>query len=509
MLKKKNLILFSSATTLVVVALSVYFGVFFSANYTITINSIAPQDLGVDEWLEDFEYLYNYISENYPYLQVKNRTHGYNWLDLKDTFVDRINTAADNEEFFKIITEAVIALQNRHTFVLYPGKVIDNFNTMQFYPAEEVFTQEVADAASYWNSIFLDDEAERLIRKFDVLIVYEKGEYVIHDYNSSWETTYGNETVVTHVNGVPVDEAILTSFDTAYIDYDFSRGKNYVWSIYPRHFGADAEFTILNSTGYSTDVSFGIESELAVHPYQYPSTAVNLTTYDADKIGYMYVSKFYGTEVENSFPDILDFYLDIEDYDNLIIDIRGNTGGFYSFWIDGIVQHFLESQTVFEFYNAYRTGDYVEYLHQNYLTAKMSKKDFPTLPPEVETKDFEIYKFWQTINPSEHIDFNGNITLLIDNMVFSAAEGFLHFCRKYDFVDNIYGTPSGGDGLMIWPLYIVLPNSKLVINAASSLGIDHNGFANEEVRTQPDVLYESSYGNWDELINLVIDDLTI
>lgn len=33
------------------------------------------------------------------------------------------------------------------------------------------------------------------------------------------------------------------------------------------------------------------------------------------------------------------------------------------------------------------------------------------------------------------------------------------------------------------------------------------GHANEEVRTQPDIYYESAFGNWNELINYVIDHL--
>ena len=56
-------------------------------------------------------------------------------------------------------------------------------------------------------------------------------------------------------------------------------------------------------------------------------------------------------------------------------------------------------------------------------------------------------------------------------------------------------------------MYIVLPNSKLVINSASSLGLNHDGKANEEFRTQPDVYYESEFGNWDELILYTMNDL--
>jgi C-terminal processing protease CtpA/Prc len=103
-------------------------------------------------------------------------------------------------------------------------------------------------------------------------------------------------------------------------------------------------------------------------------------------------------------------------------------------------------------------------------------------------------------------NFTGDIVVLMDNYVYSAAEGFVSFCKETGFA-TLYGTASGGDGLMIRPFNFVLPNSKLVINSASALGLDSTGHVNEEVRTQPDVFYESAFGNWTELIDFTIADL--
>lgn len=504
-MKIKGIILVSVIA--IILVLAIYFSGFLQPEYKITINPIDPQDLGPEEWMEDFEYLYDYMEGNYPYLMVKNRTHGYNWLDLREQFEERIRGVKNNEEFLEIISSIVIALQNRHTFVMDPDRVIENHNQMTDPPGSEVFAKEVADAAGYWSNIYNHYDDGRFGWKYDVLVVYDGGEYVVYDSDDAWEQSYGENAVVTHVNGIPIDDAIGTLYDREYIDFDFKREKNYVWSIYPRHFGNDATFTVRSSSGQTDDVTLDVESGSSIHPYRYPQTPVNLTKYPDNGIAYMYVSKFYGSDVEDRLEDVLDFYKQIEDYDHLIIDIRGNTGGFYSFWTDGIVQHLIEEKTVLEYYNAYRTGKYLNHLHSKYLIKKISKDQVDYLPPEVQTDDFRIYKFWQTIDPTDLVEFKGSISILIDNMVYSAAEGFLHFAGKYDFA-KIYGTPSGGDGLMVWPLFIVLPNSKLVINSASALGLDNNGYANEEVRTQPDVFFESSYGNWDELIEFVIDDLT-
>lgn len=511
MIKKKLITLISAVAIIAIVSISVVVVVFLEsdAEYKVTINPIDPQDMGPEEWLEDFEYLYNYIEGSYPYLSVKNRTHGYDWFDLKELFEERIGSVTTNAEFLEVIIQAVNALQNRHTAVLHSSAVKGNYLQFQDqHPMNKIFTDEVDAAADYWLSIQNGINNEKFGKAFEVLIVYEKGNYSIHGYNSTWEQIYGNYTRVTKVNDVPVDDAIKTCFDLDYLDYDYIRDKNYLWSIYPRHFGKDAIFTIENATGFEANVTFGVVSEWSYTPYEYPSIPVSFTKYPSDSIAYMYVGSFVTDQVEEYFDDVINFYHEVEDYDHLIIDIRGNTGGFYSVWIDGIVSQLMKEEIVHEQFLAYRTDDYVRFLHQDWLSGqdKVPKSQFASLPPEVETDDFWIHRSYFTVTPTYEVDFNGTINLLVDNVVFSAAEGFVNFCKENDFAE-IYGTRSGGDGIMIWPLYFILPNSKLVINSASAIGLDNTGQSNEEVRTQPDVEYESTFGNWTELINYAIEDL--
>jgi C-terminal processing protease CtpA/Prc len=474
--------------------------------FEIIINPINPVNLSVNEWLEDFQYLYDFVEGNYPFLDVKNRTHGYNWLDLKEMFENQIQNAQNNRDFLDVIMSACQALQNRHTWVMNPSAVVASASDYaDSDPLSEIFSETVTDAAEYWQS-FYDGAIEDVYNtKYTVSIVYDRGEYVIRDYDASWELLYGNDTIATHVNGTHIDEAITTLYDKRYIDYDFKRNMSYIWSISPRDFGNEAIFTIQNATAQITNVIFDVEVGWIDIPYSYPSIPVNTTTLESEKIGYLYVGSF-GHNVEQYYNDVIAFYQEIEDYDYLIIDIRGNTGGFYSVWIEGIVKPLIQEEIVHTQYFAYRTDEYVSNIQSYKLTEIVAKDTFDYLPPEVLTNEFRIHKNYMTYNPVGDINFTGEIVLLIDNIVYSAAEGFTNFCREYDFA-TIYGTTSGGDGIIIFPLYFVLPNSKLVISSASAIGLDATGHANEEVRTQPDVYYESAFGNWNELINFVIDDI--
>jgi hypothetical protein len=398
-LSKKYLVMLASIIIIAtsILALYVTMGAPPEQDFQIVLNPIHPEDLTVNEWLADFQYLYDFVEGNYPFLAVKNRTHGYNWLDLKDMFEERIRNAQNNEEFLRIIMAACQALQNRHTYVLNPTVVETRAAELsESYPENIIFSTNVTDVTDYWLDPYNSIADTLFGTTYSVNIVYDRGVYVIRDYNTSWEQRYGPDTIVTHVDGVPIDEAISMLYDVEYIDYDFARNKSYIWSVVPRAFGQDVVFTIQNTTMHTAEVSFDVVVGSAGIPYPYPSTPVNTTILEEERIGYLYVGSFVGDRVNQYNNDIQAFYQAIEAYDYLIIDIRGNTGGFYSVWIDGIVEPLIQTEILHTQYFAYRTDDYVTQV-QSYLLSEIVSKDlFDYLPPEVLGEEFRIHKNWMT-----------------------------------------------------------------------------------------------------------------
>ena len=69
----------------------------------LRVTPIHPKDMKVKEWLEDFHSMYTIMKENYPYLWVKERMNGYNWLDLQDYYRKRILHAQTEMEFLEIL----------------------------------------------------------------------------------------------------------------------------------------------------------------------------------------------------------------------------------------------------------------------------------------------------------------------------------------------------------------------------------------------------------------------
>jgi hypothetical protein len=510
LLKRRTFYILSLiAVTIVAAVLLRYSDQESEPSFEVQINPIEPDDLGVDEWLEDFRGLYGFVEGNYPYLELKERTHGYNWLDLREGFEERIRAASDNEDFLLVIMDAVAALQNRHTWIMRPREV-QEYNTRfgDTYPMNETFCDEVAEAASSWYGAYNRVTASRSNTRFDVRIAYDRGRYIITDSYARPLTEIGIE--VTKANGVPMDEAIKTCFKKGYIDWDYSREKAFLWTISPYDFGGDAVFTVMDATGLETDMTFQPSSGSPSFSHLYPPSALTFERYEELGVGYMYVGTFDPSTLQTRYHRILSFLEEIQEYDYLIIDIRGNTGGAFQPWIDGIVRPLLKEDALHEYYLAYRTDGYVQQFHAVWLDDRVEvpKDHFDYLPPEVRGQGYEIYNFSSTYAATHDVDFNGEIILLTDNVVYSAAEGFTNFCKQSGFA-TIYGTPSGGDGFFVWPLYYVLPNSKLVITTSSSMSLDMTGRANEEARTQPDVYHESPLMDLGELKDYVLGEVRV
>jgi len=502
LMKKGSLVIFSLLAIIVAV-----FGVYSfldASRHKNEFSSVDPEDMGVKEWLEDFGCLYDFIEANYPYIELKERTHGYNWLDLRGLFEERIKNATDNEEFLQVIMEAAEALQNRHTQVVEPDEVVEyhaRFNESPVMSA--VFSDEVSEAAEYWSGIYDAIVDRKYLTSFEVRIVYDRGDYILTDYFGRPEGSR-----VTKVDGIPIDDAVQACFDKDYLDWDFVREKLYLWRVAPDDFGGDAVFTIMDSDGEEADVTFHTTRSHTSFSQLYPRSTLVFERYEEAGVGYMYVRTFQPSALEHRYNEILDFLREIEGYGHLIIDIRGNTGGSFITWVNGIVRPLLMEDTLHEYYLAYRTGEYVQDFHGEWLNEReeIPKEWFDYLPPEVYGEDFKVYNSSQTYASTHEVDFDGEIILLVDNVVYSAAEGFTNFCKQTGFA-TIYGTASGGDGFFIWPLYYTLPNSKLVITTSSSMSLDRTGHANEEVRTQPDVHYESPFMNHDELNDFILEEI--
>lgn len=217
----------------------------------------------------------------------------------------------------------------------------------------------------------------------------------------------------------------------------------------------------------------------------------NITTeiLEEGKTAYMKINSFGYELIEQSRPVIINFYNEVKDYDNLIIDITDNSGGSYDFWKQLIVLPNVDKKLESTTYNLFMLGENNK-IYIDYENRKPIKElpQFKKINLE-DLKNFDAFVEETTIiEPIEPQKlFNGKIWVLVGSNVYSASENFAVFCKNTGFA-TLVGTNTGGDGIGSDPAFISLPNTGLLIKYSFDYGINSDGSGNEEFGTTPDIV---------------------
>ncbi|WP_311491494.1 S41 family peptidase [uncultured Anaerococcus sp.] len=199
-------------------------------------------------------------------------------------------------------------------------------------------------------------------------------------------------------------------------------------------------------------------------------------------------------------------------YKALVIDIRDNVGGNMEYWQNFLLPKLTKNPKQVVNHMFFKDSPKIRLLLQdNTLNMEnLSNVDITGIRldhPE-DLKDFAYYiKDTISINPDEtkrDNGYEGPIFLLVDEGVFSAAEGFASFIKNTEFA-TIVGSQTGGDGITLGVINSVLPNSGLVFTYTNTLGYDPTGQINEENPTKPDI-ETTSYRQSIETIEKMIEN---
>ena len=77
------------------------------------------------EKLEDFEYMYTILKENYPFFEVNKRLSGIDWLGNKDEYMHRIKLTKNDEDYCEALISILSELHNGHTNLLNSQDYVD------------------------------------------------------------------------------------------------------------------------------------------------------------------------------------------------------------------------------------------------------------------------------------------------------------------------------------------------------------------------------------------------
>jgi len=220
-----------------------------------------------------------------------------------------------------------------------------------------------------------------------------------------------------------------------------------------------------------------------------------------NKIGYIYIPQMNSANgnIDNDMKRIESYLKRIQDYQSLVINIRGNTGGTDEYW-NKLVSLITDKSYKCGGYRLFRNNSEII---NNYTKARNVKlNDISKLPQSVINNapkevtsmftDFEYNK--EVIEGKSETPFRGKIYLLVDDYVFSAAESFAIFCKEQNFA-TIIGTKTSGDGYTYDPVLFKLYNSALIVRMPSTMYLTDSGISDEEEKVTPDIYIENNKMN--------------
>ena len=103
----------------------------YTYNY---LHSNYQKKLSLNQKIEDFDYMYKILEENYPFFEVKKKSDNIDWLSKKDEYRKRILNTKNDEEFKNTVMDILRQLNDPHTNMLSDSdykEYLDIFSTAE------------------------------------------------------------------------------------------------------------------------------------------------------------------------------------------------------------------------------------------------------------------------------------------------------------------------------------------------------------------------------------------
>lgn len=214
---------------------------------------------------------------------------------------------------------------------------------------------------------------------------------------------------------------------------------------------------------------------------------------EAGKTAYVSIEEFDHVQMEADREILLPFYEEVNDYENLIIDITNNPGGSMQYFNELVAAPLTGKILTVPAYQLFKGGD------NNKVFLGMEEgigsglyrpvSELPNLPKLNRADTAECDWFLRedyTVEPTGD-GFDGKIWLLVSENNYSSSEYAAMFAKASGLA-TLVGRTTSGDGIGTDPVYLILPNSGLVVQYSPMYGVTADGTGAEECGTAPDIV---------------------
>lgn len=211
------------------------------------------------------------------------------------------------------------------------------------------------------------------------------------------------------------------------------------------------------------------------------------------KTAYVFIDTFDYECMETDRQILLPFYEKVMDYDNLIIDITNNLGGSMRYFDELVAAPLIKEPFTVPTYQLLKGGENNRtFLRMEEGIASGLYQPISELPamPKLNQEDAADCDWFlredYTVEPTGD-GFGGKIWLLVSENNYSSSEYAAMFSKASGFA-TLVGRTTAGAGIGTVPVYLILPNSGLVVQYSPMYGVTADGTGSEECGTVPDMV---------------------
>lgn len=274
-----------------------------------------------DTYKTDAVFLLDFLEDNYPFFEVKEKTLNYNFLDHKEDLIKKISKSKNDTEFIKNVSLTMNLLQNLHSRISFEQIIFDNSGLKDS-------NIDLEEKTKYW--------ADKYLQTFyipDVKYKYVQGKYIV---TKSKNKKVPVGSMITKFNGKSVSDYLYDHKEIYYLLKDSKRNKYYIYedSYFKRDSSPDSIEVEYNNEKINSTIHYEAYSKELEDWYygDFINSSDNnivLDIVDEGKTAYMKIRSFNGKYMEKNQATIQKFLLNecSGKVDNIVIDIRGNSGG--------------------------------------------------------------------------------------------------------------------------------------------------------------------------------------
>lgn len=432
----------------------------------------------------DFNDMTKLIEKNVAFIYDYEELYGISFEDTKKYYAELVKNAESDYEYYCLVQGFLNNIPSGHMAIGYPNRA---FIPMLYqYRTDEY--PEFGKACEYWENALHNECRKYYDTDYSLhTFYYLNGEYVESEYTNSVNNIPYRGARLLSVNGIPADEFVKLCPLTYKLNYDFQNSKPF------------RELLIFNDTsGEECTIEYETEAGEIISEKAYYGTSAVVTNYieyfrsidappentandsEAEEADIIYTFsdaennvtyiKFNDFSLSGSMA--LKFIRETELSDNIIIDLRENTGGVKNI-CDALVSALSEKDIEFnaKIYTARKYDDF----KREKASSLPFKSKFKKLYSQTEEN------LIQGESPKKY-----NIYVLVSHISVSAADRFAAIVKSSGLGTVVGAFNTGGEAFGS-PDVAVLEKSGIYFSFTDYKYINPDGTDNSAYGTAPDI----------------------